>query len=253
MQVKRAGLALWLPAAILVLWQGLTSAGLLDALFFPAPSTLFTAAAQMLRHGDLIEQADHTLGNTFIGFLAGSSAGLLCGLLMGGISTIGHSLEPLVSAVYSTPNLTLLPMLMMFFGVGETPGILLVATGCFILVALHALDAVHRVNHCYLELAANYGASRLAIFRKVYAPACLPGIFTGLRLALGRALVIAVSVELVTGSKGLGGMIWLAWQTLSTERLYIGVLTTSILGLGFNVALRRLEARLIPWGGGIGQ
>jgi ABC-type nitrate/sulfonate/bicarbonate transport system permease component len=248
MPLKRAGLALWLPVAIVVVWQVLTSVGLLDALFFPAPSTLVSAAAKMLRHGDLIEQTNHTLGHTFIGFLAGSSAGLLCGLLMGGISAIEHSLEPLVSAVYATPNLTLLPLLMMFFGVGETPGIILIAIGCFILVAVHALDAVHRVNHCYVDLAANYGAARRAIFRKVYVPACLPGIFTGLRLALGRALVIAVSVELVSGSKGLGGMIWLAWQTLSTERLYIGVLTTAILGLVFSLTLRRLEGRLIPWG-----
>lgn len=253
MGVRKIGFALWLPAVIVLAWQILAFFKLLDPLFFPAPSTLLAATAQMLRHGDLIEQTDHTLGHMFIGFVAGSSIGMLCGLLMGGISAIEHLFEPWVAAVYSTPTLSLLPLLMIFFGVGETPGIILIGTGCFILVSVHALDALHRVNQRYVEMAANYGATRMAIFRKVYVRACLPGIFTGLRLALGRALVIAVSVELVTGSKGLGGMIWLAWQTLSTERLYIGVLTTAILGLTFNVTLRRLEARLIPWGSGIGQ
>jgi ABC-type nitrate/sulfonate/bicarbonate transport system permease component len=246
--MKRAGLALWLPVALVVIWQILTSVQWLDPLFFPAPSTLVSVAWQMLRQGELTEQTLHTLGRMFIGFTAGSSAGLLCGLVMGSIPSVEASLEPLISAIYSTPNLTLLPLLMVFFGVGNTAGIILIATGCFILVATHALDAVRRVNHAYVEVAANYGANRVAILRKVYIPACLPGIFTGMRLAVGRALIIAVSVELVSPRDGLGSMIWLAWQTLSTERLYVGVLTTALLGLLFNIALRGLETRLIPWG-----
>lgn len=246
--MKRTGLALWLPLALVGLWQFLTSIRWLDPLFFPAPSTLISSAWQMLRQGELVDQTRYTLVRMFIGFLAGSSAGLLCGLVMGSISSVERSLEPLISAIYSTPNLTLLPMLMMFFGVGDTAGIVLIATGCFILVAVHALDAVRRVNHTYVELAANYGANRAAILRRVYFPACLPGIFTGMRLAVGRALIIAVSVELVSPRNGLGSMIWLAWQTLATEKLYVGVITAAFLGLLFSATLRALEARLIPWG-----
>lgn len=248
MSMQRAGLALWLPVTLVAIWQILTSVGWLDPLFFPAPSTLLSAAWQMLRQGELTKQTFHTLVRMFIGFAAGSSAGLLCGLVMGSISSVEASLEPMIAAIYSTPNLTLLPLLMMFFGVGDAAGIILVATGCFILVAMHALDAVRRVNHAYVELAANYGANRMAILRKVYIPACLPGIFTGMRLAVGRALIIAVSVELISPKDGLGSMIWLAWQTLSTEKLYVGILTTAFLGLLFNMTLRGLETRLIPWG-----
>jgi NitT/TauT family transport system permease protein len=248
LSIKRAGLALWLPVALAGIWQILSTIGWLDPLFFPAPSTILAVAWQMLRRGELTEQISHTLFRTFIGFLAGSSAGLICGLVMGTISSVEGSLEPLISAIYSTPNLTLLPLLMMFFGVGDTAGILLIAIGCFILVATHALDAVRRVNHVYVDLAANYGANRAAILRTVYIPACLPGIFTGVRLAVGRALIIAVSVELVSPKNGLGSMVWLAWQTLSIEKLYVGVLTTAVLGLFFNVTLRGLESRMIPWG-----
>jgi NitT/TauT family transport system permease protein len=86
------------------------------------------------------------------------------------------------------------------------------------------------------------------MFREVYLPASLPRIFTGLRLALGRALVITISVELVSASNGLGSMIWTAWQTFSTEQLYLGVFATCILGLLFHEGLLRLEGRLIPWG-----
>jgi NitT/TauT family transport system permease protein len=244
---RRMALALWLPAVTMVAWQTLASTGRLDPVFFPAPTTLARTAWEMLRHGDLLTQAKQTLARTFIGFTAGSSLGLACGLAMGGVPAVAASLEPAISAVYATPNLTLLPMLMIFFGVGDTAGIVLIATGCFLLLAVQALHAVRGVERCYVEMAANYGATRMGIVRRVYFPACLPAIFTGLQLGLGRALVIAVSVELVNGSSGLGGMIWMAWQTLSTERLYVGVAMTALLGVGFGAGLRRVQSRLVRW------
>jgi ABC-type nitrate/sulfonate/bicarbonate transport system permease component len=155
--------------------------------------------------------------------------------------------EPLVSALYSTPKLTLLPMLMLFFGVGDASRVFLIAASCFVLIAVHALDAVQSVDPVHVQVARNYGANRLAVFRKVYVPASLPMIFTGLRVALGRGLVITVSVELVTPSDGLGSMIWLAWQSFATERLYIGIILTALLGGIFHAGLRRLERGAIPW------
>ena len=93
----------------------------------------------------------------------------------------------------------------------------------------------------------NYGATRRSLVRAVYLPACLPQVFTGLRLALANALVVAVACELVSPSTGLGSMIWLAWQTFATERLYIAILLTAVLGVLLHQALRILEKRVIPW------
>ncbi len=247
MALRKIALALWLPAAIMAIWQISASAGWLDPLFFPAPLTLLGTATAMAKDGDLLLQTRYTLGHVFIGFLPGSAAGIACGLLMGAIPALEDSFEPAISAIYSTPNLTLLPMLMMFFGVSDTAGIILIATGCFLLLAVHALHAVRGVERCYVEMAMNYGANRLDVIRKVYFPACLPGVFTGLRLALGRALVIAVSVEMVSASHGIGGMIWIAWQTLSIERLYVGILTAAVLGTAFALVLRRFQSWLIRW------
>jgi ABC-type nitrate/sulfonate/bicarbonate transport system permease component len=240
-----------LPAApvvtLLALWQALAHARVLDPLFFPPPSVLATTAVEMIGDGSLARHLAATLRRLAAGFLLGSMAGLSCGLLMGGSMRLRQMFEPLVSALYSTPKLTLLPMLMLFFGVGDASRVFLIATSSFVLLAVHALDAVRSVDPVHVQLARNYGANRLAVFRKVYVPASLPMIFTGLRVALGRSLVITVSVELVTPSDGLGSMIWLAWQSFATERLYIGVILTAVLGGIFHAGLRRLERGAIPW------
>jgi ABC-type nitrate/sulfonate/bicarbonate transport system permease component len=246
--MRKAALALWLPVAILALWQILASQKVLNALFFPAPSVLLFAGWEMMKSGELTAQVGATLSRMLIGSVIGVLSGLSCGLMMGAVGPVQRSLEPIVSALNSTPKLALLPMLMLIAGIGETARIVPIALTCFIVLAMHGLDAVRGVNRAYVELARNYGADGRAMLRRVYLPASLPQIFTGLRLALGRALVITISVELVSSTNGIGSMIWMAWQTFSTDKLYIGVFTAAVLGALFHNGLQWLEARLIPWG-----
>ena len=136
---------------------------------------------------------------------------------------------------------------MLFFGIGETSRLTLIALTALTITSIHAFDAVRNIHPAWVEMAVNYGASRWALVGAVYLPACLPQVFTGLRLALANALVIAVSCELVSPSTGLGSMIWLAWQTFSTDRLYVAILLTAIVGGALHAALRLLEKRLVPW------
>jgi ABC-type nitrate/sulfonate/bicarbonate transport system permease component len=245
--MKKLALALWLPLCLLVLWQVLTSAGALDPLFFPAPTTLVITFGQLSVNGELLRHLHATFSRTAIGFLAGSVLGLGLGLLVGAWSPLRRSLEPLIAALYATPKLSLFPMLLLFLGVGDASRVALIALGSFVFTVIYAQEAVRNIPPGYVEMAVNYGARRMTLFREVYWPACLPQIFTGLRLALGRALVMAISVELVSSSDGLGSMIWLSWQTFSTERLYVAVCVTGTLGASLHYALQRLERRLIPW------
>jgi ABC-type nitrate/sulfonate/bicarbonate transport system permease component len=252
-RLRRTLLALWLPLSILILWQALASFRVLNALFFPAPSVLLTSGWEMLRSGELGAQVGVTLWRMLLGSTIGVLGGLACGLLMGAIGPFQRSMEPIVSALNSTPKLALLPMLMLFVGVGETARIVPIALTSFVILAMHGLDAVRGVDKAYVEMARNYGAGRSALLRRVYLPSSMPQVFTGLRLALGRALVLTISVELVGATNGIGSVIWMAWQTFSTDRLYIGVVTAAVLGAVFHNGLRSLEARLIPWGNRVGR
>lgn len=247
MKRRSAVLGLLLPVTGLLAWQGLSQLGILNPLLFPPPSRLFRTAVQLTAGGELPAQVRATLGRVLLGFLIGSAAGLIGGLAMGAYDSLRRCLEPMLSALYSTPKLTLLPLLMLLVGVGETARLILVATASLIIMAIHCVDAVRRLNRGYVELAVNYGAGPQAVFRRVYLPGCLPQIFTGLRLAFGRALVMTVSIEMVGSADGLGGMIWMAWQTFMPEKLYVAVFTTAALGFLSHFGLRSLETSLVPW------
>lgn len=245
--MKRTLTALWVPALILAAWELGSATGLLNRVIFPPPSELVVSARGMIARGELQLHLKATLTRLSLGFLLGSILGLACGVAMGLRPWIKHSLEMLISGAYATPKISLLPLLMLFMGVGEPARILLIAVGCFVLMAIHGVDALQNVHRRYVEMARNYGATRLKIIRKIYLPACLPQIFTGFRIALGRALTITIALELVGCPDGIGSMIWMAWQTFYTEKLYIGVLLSAALGALLHFSLKHLETRLVPW------
>jgi ABC-type nitrate/sulfonate/bicarbonate transport system permease component len=240
-------LHLWLPAGLLAAWELAVALAWLDPLFFPPPSKLFATGFEMLRSGDLGEQIRITLSRTGAGFFAGALAGIVCGIFMGALEWVRRSLEPLISALYNLPKLTLLPMLMLLTGTGETPRLILIAAAVFLQVVMHTLDGVRGVSPHYVEMAVNHGASGWLLFRRVYLPASAPQIFTGLRLGMGRALALAISAELLTGAGGIGSLVMRSWQTFAIERLYVAVVTAALLGACVHKSLKLLETRLLPW------
>jgi NitT/TauT family transport system permease protein len=241
--------ALSIPVAILVVWQVLSRAGVLSPLLFPAPTEVLATGLSMLSSGELMRQVGATLRRLLMGALVGGVPGLACGLLMGAFRPVRDHLKPIVSALNSTPKMALLPMLMLFAGVGEVSRVIAIAITCFIVLALHSLDAVLGVDPAHVELARNYGAGRFAMLRRVYLPASLPTIFTAMRLALGRALVLTISIEMLSAPDGIGSTLWIAWQTFSTDKLYVGVIVAATLGALCHSGLEWLEGHLILWRG----
>jgi len=239
--------ASWIPLSLGALWVGLTTSGAVDPLFLPPPTKVWREGSRLFSMGELQAAIGQTLVVMAAGYSLGSFGGVLAGLAMGGSQFVRASLDPLISALLATPKLSLLPLLMLLLGLGAAPRLSLVALTCFLVTALAALDAVRGISQGYVDLARNYGAGRLEIFTNVLAPAALPVIFTGLRLAAGRALAMTIAVELVSGEKGVGGLIWVAWQSYSTDRLFVGLFTAAGLGMLLHLLLRRLEKKAVPW------
>lgn len=245
--LRRLAWALWIPVAGLAIWQALARLGVLDPLFFPPPSDIVRVGTEMAMNGELVKALGSTLRNMLLGYVLGCSTGLACGLSMGRYQAVRRSLETVIAALYSTPKLSLFPLLLLMLGVNDAPRILITAIACFIVMAFHGQDAVEAVGRTYPEVAAVYGATPPLLVTKVYIPASLPTLFTGLRLAVGRAMVVAISVEMVSSTQGLGGLIWLSWQSFAVEKLFVGVAAAGFLGAFFHISLRWLEKRLIPW------
>lgn len=246
-RLKKFASFAWAPVSFLLLWQLFVEWALIDPLFFPPPLSLLHSGAEMLRSGELAMHVGATLGRTFQGFALGVSAGVSCGIAMGALPAVRHTLDPLISALWASPKLSLLPLLIIAIGIGEAPKILLIALGCFILTALHTVDGVRAIDPAYVELARNYGATPGMLWRKVYLPAVTPAVFTATRLALGRALTLAVSIELINSSRGLGFLVYSAWQGFNMSRLYIAIIIAASLGMTFHGSLRALEKRWISW------
>jgi ABC-type nitrate/sulfonate/bicarbonate transport system permease component len=248
--VRFIGERYWLLGLLLACWQILAARRILDPLFFPPPSKVGETLWAMLASGELGRQVGATLARTGAGLLAGVVGAGLVSILLSVSLRLRTAVQPLISALYSTPRLTMLPMVMLVFGVNEASRVALVALSVGLVMVIQIADAVRGVSQDYVDLAANYGASRAVIVRKVYLPACLPQIFTALRLSTGRALVTTITIEMLSSNDGIGSMIWMSWQTFATEKLYASVMVAALLGLLSGPVFQLIERRLVPWTGG---
>jgi NitT/TauT family transport system permease protein len=136
---------------------------------------------------------------------------------------------------------------MIIFGIGESSKVIVIAMAAFFPLLINTAAGVQQISPIHFEVAKNYGAKLTKIFTRVIFPGSLPLMLTGLRLSLNFSLLVAIAVELVSAQKGLGAMIWLAWQTLRTEELYVSLIVTALLGIFFNFFLQRLAVYLAPW------
>jgi NitT/TauT family transport system permease protein len=234
-------------AGVLIVWELLVRLKVIDSILCPPPTAVLGAALRLLKTGELGTAVGGTLLRLSIGFGIGAMLGLALGLFMGAFKIVRRTFEPLISALNSTPKLTLLPMLMLFLGIGDAPRITLIALSALIVLAMHGLDAVRGIHPAYVDLARNNNARSTDLLWNVYLPASLPQIFTGFRIAVGRALVITVTTELIGGRNGLGNLIWMGWQTFAVEKLYTGVIVTTLLGTVLHWGLVAVEEVVAPW------
>jgi NitT/TauT family transport system permease protein len=240
-------LSILFMAFILLLWEIAVQLGFLKPLFFPPPSLIFQATLRLISSGELQRNLYPTLIRVFFGFAVGAIPGMMLGLSMGWSSKIRLFVDPFISALYPIPKIAILPLFMLVLGIGELSKVAVVGVGAFFLVLINSMAGVRNIDKIYFEVAENYGARKFKVFTKVVLPGSLPMIFAGMRLALGMSLLLVVAIEFIAANYGLGAMMWLAWETLRTENLYIGVIICALLGLIFTSLLEKVEKYFMPW------
>ena len=235
------------PLVLLLVWELLVRAHVLDVRFFPAPSQVLVALGQLVASGVLLQDVAASLTRIAAGFILGGLLGLVVGLLMGVSRIVRAAGKPLFGVLYPIPKIAILPLVMLVFGIGETSKYVIVAIGVFFLVLLNTMAGVVNIDRVYLDVGRNYGARRLDVLRYIALPGALPFIFTGLRLGWGTGLLLIVAAEFISAKSGLGFLIWNSWQTFSVEEMYAGLITVSALGLASFAVLDLLERWLLPW------
>lgn len=240
-------LAVLTPVALLLAWEILVRAGAVDARFFPAPSSIFQRMFESIASGELYVHTWSSLQRLFFGFWLGLVPGLLLGVVMGLSRGVRAALKPLVSGTYPIPKSALLPLILLVFGLGEMSKIVMVAIGVFYPVVLNTTAGVLQIQPTYYDVAKNFGAKRLQVFRTVALPGAMPNIMTGVELGAGLGLILIAIAEMVGAKSGLGFMIWNAWQLYSVETMYVGLLAIAVIGYAMSLLLGSIARTVTPW------
>lgn len=247
----RIGLGAGIPIALLLLWQLSATLGIIDERFFPAPTVIVSRAIEDAVAGtllgDLGTQLKATLVRILAGIAIGVTSGILVGTLMGSVRAIRYAIAPLVYALYPMPKLAILPLLLIVFGIGDVSKIALVSLGVFFVVGLSAFSGTLYTSQVYEDVSHAFAFPRLMRYGRVVLPAALPSIMSGVKLGIGQALILVVSVEFVNSNNGIGYFIWQSWQTLDIPRMFIGLLCVAIGGAAAVLLGDLCERLLVPW------
>ncbi|MFC6082675.1 ABC transporter permease [Sphaerisporangium aureirubrum] len=255
--VRRFGVRVLSLLVLLVLWQ-VVAAAMRNPSFIPSPRAVWDQLVQTSTVHDgvrgysghlLVEHLGVSLRRILVGSVLGVAAGLVLGVVMGTVPWIRVVTEPLVTFVRALPPLAYFSLLVIWFGIDESPKLWLLTIAALPPVAVATASAVYAAPAGLVEAARALGATRWNVIGDVVLPSALPEIFTGVRLAVGIAYSSVVAAETINGVPGIGGMVRDAQRYLQTDVVVLGLLAIGISGLLIDGALRLLEHRFIPWRG----
>ncbi len=232
---------------LLVGWQASSALGLVSELSFPSPLRVGSSLYELVQTGEIWGHLAASLGRIAVGWTLGFAGGLALGLAMG-IFTLSRSVGlPLVSALFPIPKIALLPLFILWFGIGEASKVATIAFGVFFPTAVSTYGAVDSVPRNLVRMGQAFELPPSAIVRKILVPGALPGILSGARISASIALILVVAAEMIGAERGVGALILTAGHLLQTDRLLAGVLVLSLMGLVISSLIGKLEAWLLRW------
>src|ERR671910_3328567 len=220
---------------------------LINPMFMSAPSLIFTAAVNMFSSGEIYNDLCVSGIELFWGFLLSAVVAVPFGIMVGWYKRMAYIFDPFINAMNATPRVALLPLVIIWLGIGILSKVGIIFLGAVFPILINARDGVKTTPYNLLTAAKSFGASEWQIFRSVVLPSTVPFILTGLRLGVGRALIGVMVGELYAATAGIGFMITVAGATFQTDKVFVGVLIFAISGMIAMELLTRLEARFDKW------
>ena len=234
------------PLGLLLAWQVLTSNGKVSPQILPEPIQVVRAALH-LAHTELLADIAISAKRAFLGFLIGGGIGLLLGLLNGLVKMSEEALDSTIHMARTIPHLALIPLVILWFGIGEETKVLLVALGVFFPMYLNTFHGMRAVDPGLIETGKVYGLRGFRLFRQVLLPAATPNILVGLRFSLGIMWITLIVAETVAADSGIGYITTNAREYMQTDVMLVGILIYAFLGKGADLTARLLEHVLLPW------
>lgn len=238
---------------LILVWFVATNFGFVPAEYLPSPQALIGRLWILLRDGyqgeSLFGQIGASLSRTLGGFVIGGTFGVAVGLAAGYSRTVAAVISPVMSFIRPIPPIAFIPMVVLYFGLGETGKIVLITVTAFNYAVVNAQAGAAGTPMAYRRAAATLGLSKWQEFWKVIFPAALPAIFTGLRVALALSWAVVVAAELVGAQTGLGFMINNAALLFDIPTVFIGIALIGLIGLILNAVIEVAESRIVHWRG----
>uniref|UniRef100_UPI0035B35964 ABC transporter permease subunit n=1 Tax=Paenirhodobacter enshiensis TaxID=1105367 RepID=UPI0035B35964 len=242
------GLLGWaLPAVTLLAWEGLARAGAISANVLPAPSAVLAAGWELALSGELARHIAASSGRALAGFAIGGGAGFAFGLA-NGLSARSRALtDTSLQMLRNIPHLALIPLVILWFGIGEEAKIFLVALGVFFPIYVNTLLGIQGTDPQLVEMGRIYGMGPRALFVRVILPGALPAIFTGLRYGLGIMWLTLIVAETIAAKSGLGYMAMQAREFMQLDVVVLSILIYAALGKLADSLARGLESATLSW------
>jgi sulfonate transport system permease protein len=235
------------PLALLLLWQVASSTGLISTRVLAAPTTVLEAAWVLLSTGELQNHLWVSLGRVARGLGIGVSLGLVLALVSGLFRLGEELLDPSIQMLRTLPVLALVPLFILWFGIGETPKVALVALGTLFPVYLNTYAGIRGIDSKLVEAASTVSLGRWGLIWHVILPGALPSTLVGLRYSLGVAWLILVISEQINATAGIGYLMTNAREFLRTDVIVVGLVVYGLLGLSTDALVRAVERRVLGW------
>ena len=233
--------------SLLVLWEAFARLGWVPVLFLPSPLGVLREGYDMLVSGEMWLHVAASLKRLLLGFAVGGGLGVVVGIAVGFFGIAEAIGTPLIAATFPVPKIALLPLLILWLGLGEPSKVAVIALGVFFPMAINTAAGVRQADPLLVRAAIAFGARRWSVIRKVILPSALPMIFAGLRLGAGTALLLLVAAEMIAVESGIGFLILHAGNIMATTKLMVGIVVLSLLGVLSHWGLGRVERAAIPW------
>ncbi|WP_460900798.1 ABC transporter permease subunit [Paraburkholderia jirisanensis] len=249
--MSTASLYVWLswlvPAIVVVFWEAAARAGLMSAQVLPAPSSVVATAWELARNGDLFVHLGVSLLRAAAGFVIGGVLGLALGVAVGFSPLALAIFDRSIQMIRAVPFLAMLPLVIVWFGVGEMAKIFLVALAVLFPIYINTMLGIRQIDPKLMELSKVIGLSRAAVVRQIILPGAMPSILTGVRYALAHAWLALVIAETLATTKGIGFLAMDAREFLQTNVIVLTMVIYAIIGVAADSLVRLLEGRLLSW------
>lgn len=234
-------------ATFFLVWELVVRLGFVEPYLLSPPSAVIVTLLELLVSGDMLRHISYSLYRALAGFALAALIAIPLGIAMGWSKRADDLCSPLVELFRPLPVVALIPVAILWLGIGNTSKIALIGFACFFPVLLNTISGVRGVDVTLVKVARSMGASDGEVLRRVMFPGALPSILVGLRISLAVSLIVLVVMEMIGSAHGVGYFIYSSKLTFRTDEMYAGILAIGLIGFSLNEIMMRISRRLLVW------